>query len=467
MPTADYGKRCTVTPFRLVAVLPYIHRAVPAPTIHVPNSTIAALRNVAQKALQADLSGLVVATFAVQGLSYALQLALAAVLAPRDFGIVRVTEVVVASATIFAAAGMPSMMMRFVAEQPLTGWRRLVTHRVLATVARSAAVVAVAVALISRALVTADAAAFLVGLAPCVAFAAVSRTCIAYFYGVSDARRVPRLTVPPAVLATVVVITGARFFGLWGWVAGRVVGDLLLVLIAATAVRATLGDGEPAAMDERLRARLLLATGVPLAVSLLARSLIDSSPVLVLARAAGASDALGVVGLVSLIAAALTVVPGSMATLALPSMVRLAQQDRLELSRKLCRLVGVTLALTLPAAVLGALVAEPLTRRLLPAYAPGMSTAAWLLLTVPPRVLASLAGTSMLATDRVQSAFVLTLGTLAVILAAQALAAGRWGLEGVVAATLAIESLSALVFLLMARRHIRHPALTSQSPAPR
>jgi len=432
--------------------------ASPAPYPNVSKSSIlAALRNLALKCLRADLSGLVIATFAVQGLSYALQLALAAVLSPRDFGIVRVSEVVVGAASIFAAAGMPSMMIRLVAEEPAAYWRRLVATRVLSTVALSATLAAVGVMLMAPVLVTAEAAPFLLWLAPSIALSAIARTCISFFYGINDAKRVPRLSVPPAVSSSAVVIVGAHVFGLWGWVTGRVLGDLLLLGVTFAALRASIGDGPAASFEERLRARWLLASGVPLAVSLFARSLIDSSPVLVLARQSGASDTLGVAGLVSLIAAALTVVPGSMVTLALPSMVQLAQHDRAQLKRRLWRLVFVSVLLALPPAILGAVAAEPLARRFLPAYAPDMALAAWLLLAVPPRVLASLAGTSMLATDQVQTAFVLTLGTLAFMVLTQTLAAARWGLAGIVAATIAVEYLSAAAFLFMAHWHLRRP----------
>lgn len=407
---------------------------------------------------------MVLATFAVQGLTYVVQLALAPLLGPRDFGIVRVAEAIVGSAALIAAAGMPSMMMRLVAERPSAGWHHLVATRVLATAAASGVVVGVGVAIGSPWLATDEVTPFLRVLSFGVALTAVARTAISYFYGTGAARRVPVLTVPAAIVSATLIVLGARLFGLSGWAAGRVIGEALLVVVVVRAVLASARPGERGATDPRLGSGPLLRMGIPLAIALVARSLIDNAPVLVLARLEGSTETLGVIGLVSLVAAAITVVPAGVITLALPTMVRLAGSDRPALGRRLNRLALLSLALTLAPAILGAVLAVPVVERVLPEYGNDLGVAAWLLVTVPSRVVASLGGTAMLATDQVRSALHLTLGTLAATIALLVPFHSAWGLRGIVLATVLVEAASALAFVLVAHHHIARPAALRPPP---
>jgi O-antigen/teichoic acid export membrane protein len=406
------------------------------------------------RAFAAGLPAIVASTFAVQGLSYIVQLALAPMLGPARFGVVRAAESLAASASLIAAAGMPSLIMRYIPEDRWTGWRRLVVDRITSVAAMTGIAAAVSLVIAAPWLTAPEVVPFVRVLAISVAATAVSRAGIGYFYGASEARRVPYLTVPPAFVAAVCIIGGAFRFGMAGWVGGRVVGDVLLMLIVLRSVMLSAGARSAAEDDQRLRHRALLASGLPLAVSLVARSLLDNSPVLVLAQLRGTADALGVVGLVSLGSAALSVVPAAIVTLALPRMVVLATQDRRALVHFLSRRIRLSVALTLIPALAAALLAEPAAARFLPAYAEHMAVAAWLLLTVPSRVVSSLAGTSLLAVDQVRAALVVTVCSLVVALGLQVAATLHSGLPGLVVATVVAECLSAATFVLVSRRLI-------------
>lgn len=413
-------------------------------------------RALVARAVSAGLPGLVVSTFAVQGVTYVVQFALAPLLGPVEFGIVRTVEALVSVGALVAAAGMPTLMMRYVAERADLAWRATVARRLLAAAAIAGGLVAAGLAIVAPWLASTEAAAWTRWLAPSAALTALARTGVAYFFGAGQPRVVPRLSVPSAVAGGLVVVGGGAALGLVGWAGGRLASDLLLLGVVTWAVRRDTADGAPVP-DARLALRALLATGLPLALSLVARSTMDNAPLLVLARASATPTTRGVAGLVLLVASGLLVIPAGVVNLAVPRMVERAQRDRASLSRFHGQLTLLAIAVTAVPGLALALVADPLTQRFLPAYRPGVDVLAWLLLATAPRVVSSLAGTALLAVDRIRTSLVVTVASLAALLPALAFGWQARGLAGLVAATLAAEGASALAFYLVARRAILAP----------
>ncbi len=397
---------------------------------------------------------MVLATFAVQGVTYAVQLALAPLLGPIQFGLVRAAEAVAASGALVAAAGMPALMMRYVAERSDAGWRRYVAGAVLRVAAIGGSLTAAVLLLLAPWLTAPEMVPYVRWLAISVAVTAVSRSGVTYFFGAGIPQRVPRITIPLAVLTALFVISGAASFGLYGWVAGRVLADLVMVVVVTRAVIAAAGPAASRDHDARLSTTSLARSGVPLALSLVARTTMDNASVLVLAREASDPQSLGVVGLVSLASSALLVIPSGVVTLGLPRMVQRAGTSRTELSRYLNRLVMLATALTLVPALGLVWIGQPLVGRWLPAYAPGLETIVWLVLTTAPRVASSLAGTALLSVDRPNASLVVTTASLGVMVPLQIFATRTAGVTGLVLATLAAELASALAFLIVAHRLI-------------
>lgn len=409
------------------------------------------------RAVSAGLPGLVVSTFAVQGVTYLVQLALAPLLGPAAFGVVRTVEALVGVGAIVAAAGMPTLIMRYAAERADTTWRATVARRLLAAAAVAGTVVALGLALLAPLFATSEAASWTRWLAPSAALTALARTGVSYFFGTGRPRIVPRLSVPAAVVGGLLVVGGGATLGLRGWAGARLTSDLLLLVVVFWAVRRDT-SGEARDPDPRLALSALLASGLPLALSLVARSTMDNAPLLVLARTSASPTTRGIAGLVLLVASGLLVVPAGVVNLAVPRMVERAQRDRLALARFHSRLTLLAIGVTALPGLALALAARPLADRFLPAYAPGVDVLGWLLVATAPRVASSLAGTALLAVDHIRTSLVVTVASLAVLLPALVMGWEARGLVGLVAATLAAEGASAIAFFLVARRAILAPS---------
>jgi O-antigen/teichoic acid export membrane protein len=74
-----------------------------------------AMRRTVSRALTLGLPHYLVSVLAIQGTAYVTQLVLARMLGPRDFGIVRSVEAVIAIVLVFGAAGMPSLAIKSIA----------------------------------------------------------------------------------------------------------------------------------------------------------------------------------------------------------------------------------------------------------------------------------------------------------------------------------------------------------------
>lgn len=406
------------------------------------------------RAWRAGVPAMAIATLAVQGLTYVVQLALAPMLGPAAFGVVRAAEATVATVILVAAAGMPTVMMRLAAEADRDGWRPAVFDNVVLTVCGTGALAGIGLAVLSPWAAAAAATPYLRVLAVSVFATAVARTGIGYFYAVGEVRLVPRVTVPLAVLSGSLTVAAAGYFGLPGWAAARAVGDTLLaasvvvVCLRLTGRRFVRWHDEP-----RLRSRALVGMGVPLAASLIARTTLDNAPILVVGKLAQAGAELGIVGLYMLVGSGLLVVPAAMVTLALPRMVnRRSEPDTLR--RLHVRLLLAGLALTLPAAILGALLGPGVVRALLPAFGGAPDVASWLLLLVVPRLMTSIAGTLLLALDRIRTTLLIASTSLLVVGAIEAFGMAQWGLAGLVLGALVGESLVAAVSVTIAHAGI-------------
>ncbi len=405
--------------------------------------------------VNSGMPAVVAGTLSVQGLTYLVQLALAPLLGPAAFGIVRSTEAIVASASLVAALGMPTLMMRFIAESDGAAWRAFVSRRILAFSAVAGMIVAILLGVSASLYTMREAIPFVEVLTVSVIATAIARTGIGYYLGANLAAVVPRYTVPLAALSAILVVGGTWLFGLRGWVGGRVAGDLLLALTIVVAVRRHAAPAvETRANDRRLFPSALAAAGIPLALSLVARTTLDNSAVLVLGRVNGAANTLGIVGLYSLATSALLLIPSAVVTLAFPRMVARRQRPD-ELARFLFRVIGVMLLVTIPPALLCASLAVPVLSRWLPAYATAPGIAALLMVTAAPRAITSVAGTVLLSLDRIGSSLIITAASMFVVIAGQTLATHSYGLTGLIVATLVGESATALVSLGIVIRMLR------------
>jgi len=411
-----------------------------------------ALRRTASRAFALGLPHYLLSILAIQGTAYAAQFVMARMLGPGDFGIVRSVEAVVAIALVFGAAGMPSLAIKSVAEAPDTGARgrvllRLLTLGVAVSLA-TAAVVSVAGGWFFDATVT----SYLRAVVWLIPISVIARTALNYYQGIKSVHRVSLLAACMSVVSLLVVVVLVARWHLAGWVLARYASEALLATTLLWTVRAVLRSRSTASAE--FSYGNLLHLGMAIAGSLLVRTFIDNMGVLVMGVAGVAKSDIGYFGIASLIASALMLVPGALANLSLPAIIESLRARHLA-ERVAWRLLGASMAFSIPILVALLWLAPAVTPILAPAYVPGLPVIRVLLLAVPLRVATSIAGAVLLASGRVHSTLVLNALTLGVGMTVFLAFIPRYGATGAAYGTVFMELFSSLCYLTWAARTLR------------
>ena len=185
--------------------------------------------SLARRAAASGAPPLIISIIAVQGFASLAQLVVARVVSPSDFGIVRVVEVMITTLLLLASAGMPSLAIRDLAlasdeERPV------VLGQLVTLAGLTSLVVALFAIAFARVLVPPLAQPYLRALVFAVCLTASSRTAMNYFQAVRRISTLARLSATSSIVAFLALVVLVHLLGMRGWVIGRYVGELSLLL---------------------------------------------------------------------------------------------------------------------------------------------------------------------------------------------------------------------------------------------
>ncbi len=403
------------------------------------------------------LPHLVVSVVFVQGLTYLAQLLIARLVLPADFGIVRSVEAALAVILMLVSAGMPSLAVKSIAEVQAPAVRARLLGRLLVLSMGVPLLCVPLVAAVAPWFVPPEARAYLVGLLGVPILASFNRTGLNYFQGIKQIQRMAVLNAALSLCALAVIVLAVALVGLPGWAAGRYLGEACfgLALLIALCPHIRLRGSLPSAYAPAA----LLGLGVPIALTLVLRSVQDNLGLLLLGVLGFDSEALGYYGVSTLIVTAGLLLPGAVANIALP---HLASRTRLpdQLWPLYARLLRGSVAVSLASAVTVGAVALVLPLIVGPEYAPAVPLLALLATAIPFRGVATAAAVLLLACDRALLILMINVSVLALAVALSVTLAPAYGLYGVALGTLLAEILTMLAFVLAAR------ALRCHAPRP-
>jgi O-antigen/teichoic acid export membrane protein len=393
----------------------------------------------------------VAAIVSVQGVAYLTQFMIARVVGPEDFAVVRTVEATLNVLVVAASFGMPILAVTTIAgltDEKAQG--RMLGSLVALAVPGGLATAALA-SLASEALAPA-AASYLRILAWVMPLTAASRTALNYFQGRQQVQRIAGYTVALSLISLVVVIAAVLTAGLTGWVVGRYVTELLFITLLLWSVgpSLSLSGGIPGGHG----ILSLLRAGSGIATSLLIRTAMDNAGLYLLVFSGAPDATVGYFGLSSLVLLALSIVPSSIASIALPRMVTRIRHP--VAFHALVRRVGAgSIVLTLVMAGTTALFAGPAVDLLFPSYAKAVPILLFLLAALPFRVVSALSAVVLLACDRMVMSVWANLLGLAVTVCAGVAGTAWWGATGTACAVIAGEVVSAGAYVIAARSSLR------------
>jgi O-antigen/teichoic acid export membrane protein len=289
--------------------------------------------------------------------------------------------------------------------------------------------------------------------------AAASRTTLNYFQGRLQVQRVAGYMVALSLISLGIVVVAVIKAGLNGWVIGRYLTEVLFLALLLWGVGSSLSlsGGIPGGH----RVRSLLGAGSGIAASLLIRTGMDNAGLYLLVFSGAPDTTVGYFGLSSLVLIALSIVPTSLASIALPRMVA-RTRDPVALHALVRRVGGAIIAVALVLAGAAALLARPVVDLLFPSYREASPILLLLLVAVPFRAISTLSGVVLVACDRVGMTVWTNLLALVVTTLVWVAGTSQWGAIGTAAAVIAGEVVSAGAYVVAARSSL---ATASGEPA--
>jgi len=277
------------------------------------------------------------------------------------------------------------------------------------------------------------------------------RTSLNYYLGIRQVQRLAVVSVASSAVSLLAVVALTWWRGLDGWVMGRYVGEACTALVLLLPLRRVLrwrGEANPAHGY-----RYLVGHGAAVAASLALRTAFDQGGILALGRWGATSEMVGYFGISTLVLSVAMVFPSALGQLLVPRFAA-AAHDRGAVRGELMGALRLTAAVTIPVAVGGALLCGPLLRAAIPAYAPAVPILQVLLLSIPARSLASLAGGVLLTYNRNRLTAVANAAMLAASWALFALVVPGHGGTGAAWVLLGMEHAGMLVWVGSAFREL-------------
>jgi O-antigen/teichoic acid export membrane protein len=404
----------------------------------------------------------IVALFAVQGLSYATQFAMARVTGPADFATIRTVEGVLNVLLVFASLGMPMLAVTKIAALPDPAVQgRLIG--VLLLICGAASVAVAGAAVVGAGALGEPAGRYLRVLAFIMVFTAGSRTCLNYFQGQQRIQEVAGYSVALSAASFAIILLAVSRLGLNGWVLGRYLSEALFCGMMVRAIGPSLRWSGPVPGPDRLGG--LVAAGTGVALSLITRTASDNAGLFILNAVNTDRVRIGYYGFSSLVLVAILIVPGAIPSIALPRFVA-RLDDRDAVVRLVRRVLSGSLLAGGALAVAAAVLAQPLTRLLLPSYTPALPLLNVLLIAVPFRLLSSMSGMVLVACGRVRYTVYINVVVLVVLAVVGFIVTERFSSLGTAAAVVGAEVCSAVAYTACAGLVLRRRLATGTPPAP-
>jgi O-antigen/teichoic acid export membrane protein len=410
------------------------------------------MRSLLRRGWALGLPHLVLALVSIQGAAYIVQFAIARLVTPGDFGIVRTVESAFSLALVVASAGLPSLAIKSVAMMETQALQGRLLRRLVSLVMVTSLVTAVIVSAGAPLFVSPAAARWLSIFIFALIPVAVARTCTNFFQALGIVKRVSIVVASGSAVGVVTVVFLVARYGLTGWIAGRYVAECLLAVVALLLCLPYLRSTD--ILPSSVRRRALLMEGGAVSSSLLVRSAIDNVPVLSLGWFAIAATDIGYFGLGSIIAGALLLIPAAMNSLAISRLVASLRAGHDAARRLFTRLQLAAALMTVPAMLALMVALPPLVERVAPRYSPGIGVLRALVAVVPLRGMTTTSGGLLLAAGRISLGLWFNIATLMVCLAALAVLVPRYGVTGAASAIIFAEATSALLFCAGALRSI-------------
>jgi O-antigen/teichoic acid export membrane protein len=389
------------------------------------------------------------AVVAVQGTASLFQLAIAVLLSPAEFGVVRSVDAVLGLFVILGSMGMPSLAVKCLAEVDDVEERGSLLVRLI-LIASGAGLVAASVAWVfASSLTNVSAVAYLQRLVWIVPLVACARTALNYYQGTHQIRRYSMLSASVAVGVLPLALVAVSVGGLGGWIWARYGAEAVTLAVALLPLAAVLrGTGRLALAYSFWR---LTRVGFVLSLSLVARTSLDNLGTLALIAVGAPTTQIGYYGIGVLAVMGLLILPACIGNIALPRLVRSLSDPRM-LRRTFYRTVSMNLALALPLSAVGIASAPWLVRHFFPSYVASIPIIQVLLVAVFARAMTTASGALLVAVDRGDATLIANLLILSAGGALMLYFAPIFGVVGVACTTVGVEFASAMVYALMAER---------------
>jgi O-antigen/teichoic acid export membrane protein len=386
----------------------------------------------------------------VQGTTYIAQVALARILSIDEFAVVRTVESTLQFLATVAPFGMSLLIVRQAPAEAGAASNRTLTAYV-SFAACSAAAIAVCAAVLAPRIETTTVGRYLSLVVWSIVLTAVSRTCLNYFYGRERFAFISVVTFVTSCLSVAVTIGLAGLWALNGWVAAKYAAELLLFAVALYFFRSHLAWP-----------RLTLASalgqfreGAAVSLALMARSVTDNCFFLVYAYRSSDATQVATYGACSLLLAGLMILPASLNSVWLARYVNIADRDARKLREQHRRnLLAVFLTGSALAAAL-VLLGHLFVVFLGPEYSGVPALLSLMAVMVPLRSVAVLNGHILFRFNRVEIGTAINIVTAAMAIALAFAGLYGWGLTGVVVASVVVEVVVAVAFMLYASRLLR------------
>ena len=201
-----------------------------------------ALQSAIASSRRAGLPHYVAAILSVQGTAYLAQLAIARMVGPAEFGVVRTVEAVLNVTLIAASLGAPMLAVTITAALPTSAEQGCMLGRLL-TLCIFGGLVTAAGLTLAAPLFGPSVQGYLQALAWLLCLTSCGRTCLNYFLGRKEVHRLALYSVGLAALSLVLVVGAVWLGGLRGWVVGRYFSEVLFLGFMVLAVGRTLRFG--------------------------------------------------------------------------------------------------------------------------------------------------------------------------------------------------------------------------------
>jgi O-antigen/teichoic acid export membrane protein len=269
----------------------------------------------ARKLVEVGFLDLLFSQVFVQGGSYILQFIVAAVVGAEEFAPIKVAESWLALAILPAAFGMPTALIKHVAERSCSD--ESVLNHGLAVVVLSSQIVTV-FTFVTIGILASPQTAYLVRiLVWSLTFSTLTRTVLAYFQGLKEIKKAARINTVLSMIGLTVTVGLTYRFNVTGWLIGRFLSEVLFAVWMLSIVR---GRVHFTRLDRALLGNMA-RMGTFAMLSLLVGRAALQGDVLILDRLIEDPMLIGNYGIASLARAGMMLPAGAIAAVMLPYLV--------------------------------------------------------------------------------------------------------------------------------------------------